>query len=81
MHCFHRYLFQNHSRVSQVVEGGYEFFAGRQLVTLFTAPNYCGEFDNAVAVMSIDENLTCSFQVRLIPRCHIALVLAIPDCF
>jgi hypothetical protein len=30
-----------------VVEDGYEFFAKRQLVTLFSAPNYCGEFDNA----------------------------------
>jgi len=28
---------------SQVVEDGYEFFAKRQLVTLFSAPNYCGE--------------------------------------
>ena len=33
--------------VHQVVEDGYEFFAKRQLVTLFSAPNYCGEFDNA----------------------------------
>ena len=32
---------------TQVVEDGYEFFASRQLVTLFSAPNYCGEFDNA----------------------------------
>ena len=31
----------------QVVEDGYEFFARRQLVTIFSAPNYCGEFDNA----------------------------------
>ena len=31
----------------QVVEMGYEFFANRALVTLFSAPNYCGEFDNA----------------------------------
>ena len=34
-------------RAHQVVEDGYEFFASRQLVTLFSAPNYCGEFDNA----------------------------------
>ncbi|MGH0142258.1 UNVERIFIED_CONTAM: hypothetical protein FKN15_075902 [Acipenser sinensis] len=36
-----------------VVEDGYEFFAKRQLVTLFSAPNYCGEFDNAGDMMSI----------------------------
>ncbi|VDD77095.1 unnamed protein product [Mesocestoides corti] len=50
-------------RAHQVVEDGYEFFAKRQLVTLFSAPNYCGEFDNAGALMSVDESLVCSFQV------------------
>ena len=45
------------------MEDGYEFFARRQLVTLFSAPNYCGEFDNAGAMMSVDETLMCSFQV------------------
>lgn len=49
---------------SQVVEEGYEFFAKRQLVTIFSAPNYCGEFENAGAMMSVDETLMCSFQVR-----------------
>ena len=49
--------------VLQVVEDGYEFFAKRQLVTIFSAPNYCGEFDNAGAMMSVDETLMCSFQV------------------
>ena len=49
--------------LSQVVEDGYEFFAKRQLVTLFSAPNYCGEFDNAGGMMSVDETLMCSFQV------------------
>uniref|UniRef100_A0A8B9FTZ8 Serine/threonine-protein phosphatase PP1-alpha catalytic subunit n=1 Tax=Amazona collaria TaxID=241587 RepID=A0A8B9FTZ8_9PSIT len=44
-------------RAHQVVEDGYEFFAKRQLVTLFSAPNYCGEFDNAGAMMSVDETL------------------------
>jgi serine/threonine-protein phosphatase PP1 catalytic subunit len=32
-------------RAHQVVEDGYKFFAGRKLVMLFSAPNYCGEFD------------------------------------
>jgi len=53
-------------RAHQVVEDGYEFFAKRQLVTLFSAPNYCGEFDNAGAMMSVDETLMCSFQVNLL---------------
>ena len=50
-------------RAHQVVENGYEFFANRQLVTLFSAPNYCGEFDNAGALMTIDETLVCSFKI------------------
>jgi len=50
-------------RAHQVVEDGYQFFAKRQLVTLFSAPNYCGEFDNSGAMMSVDDTLMCSFQV------------------
>lgn len=53
-------------RAHQVVEDGYEFFAKRQLVTLFSAPNYCNEFDNAGAIMSVSKNLFCKFQVRII---------------
>lgn len=50
-------------RAHQVVEDGYEFFAERQLVTIFSAPNYCGEFNNAGALMSVDASLLCSFQI------------------
>ena len=50
-------------RAHQVVEEGYEFFAKRQLVTVFSAPNYCGEFENSGAMMSVDESLMCSFQI------------------
>jgi serine/threonine-protein phosphatase PP1 catalytic subunit len=50
-------------RSHQVVEDGYEFFAKRQLITVFSAPNYCGEFDNAGAMMTIDDSLMCSFKV------------------
>lgn len=50
-------------RAHQVVEEGFEFFANRNLVTVFSAPNYCGEFDNSGAMMSVDENLMCSFQI------------------
>jgi len=50
-------------RAHQVVEEGYEFFAKRQLVTVFSAPNYCGEFDNSAALMTVDSSLMCSFQI------------------
>ncbi|XP_004510082.1 serine/threonine-protein phosphatase PP1 isozyme 1-like [Cicer arietinum] len=50
-------------RAHQVVEDGYQFFADRQLVTIFSAPNYCGEFNNAGALMCVDETLLCSFQI------------------
>lgn len=59
----HRHDLDLICRAHQVVEDGYEFFAKRQLVTLFSAPNYCGEFDNAGGMMSVDETLMCSFQI------------------
>jgi len=50
-------------RAHQVVEDGYEFQANRQLLTIFSAPNYCGEFDNAGAIMVVKEDLVCSFKI------------------
>lgn len=50
-------------RAHQVVSDGYEFFADRKLVTVFSAPNYCNEFDNAGAMLVVDKNLKCSFKV------------------
>ncbi|CAN1354870.1 Serine/threonine-protein phosphatase PP1 (Fragment) [Linum perenne] len=50
-------------RGHQVVEDGYEFFAQRRLVTIFSAPNYGGEFDNAGALLSVDDSLVCSFEI------------------
>ena len=50
-------------RAHQVVEDGYEFFADRQLLTLFSAPNYCGEFDNAAALLTVNAELLCSFEI------------------
>ena len=43
------------------MEDGYEFFAGQKLVTIFSAPNYCNEFDNDGAMLKINANLCCSF--------------------
>mmetsp|Transcript_40950 Transcript_40950/g.81459 ORF Transcript_40950/g.81459 Transcript_40950/m.81459 type:complete len:306 (-) Transcript_40950:295-1212(-) len=56
-------------RAHQVVEDGYEFQANRQLLTIFSAPNYCGEFDNAGAIMVVNADLLCSFKI-LRPMSH-----------
>ncbi|KAI9032851.1 catalytic subunit of type 1 serine/threonine protein phosphatase [Phycomyces nitens] len=50
-------------RAHQVVEDGYEFFGNKGLVTIFSATNYCDEFDNAGCVLKIDRSLTCSFEI------------------
>lgn len=50
-------------RGHMVVEDGYEFFNKRKLVTVFSAPNYCGEFNNFGAIMSVDKSLCCSFEL------------------
>lgn len=50
-------------RGHMVVEDGYEFFDRRKLVTVFLAPNYCGEFNNYGAVMRVDKTLCCSFEL------------------
>mmetsp|Transcript_41651 Transcript_41651/g.118799 ORF Transcript_41651/g.118799 Transcript_41651/m.118799 type:complete len:1081 (-) Transcript_41651:19-3261(-) len=51
------------ARAHQVVEDGYEFFAARRLVTIFSAPDYCGEFNNHAALMVVEEDLRCSFEL------------------
>ncbi|XP_064543558.1 serine/threonine-protein phosphatase PP-Y [Drosophila montana] len=50
-------------RAHEVVEDGYEFFGHRRLVTIFSAPNYCGQMNNSGAVLKISKNLKCSFTI------------------
>ena len=50
-------------RAHQVVEDGYEFYCGRKLITIFSAPKYCGEFDNKGAIMKISPEFNCSFEI------------------
>lgn len=49
-------------RGHQIMEDGYEFFAEMKFVTIFSAPNYCDEFDNDGAMLVINEDLMCSFH-------------------
>ncbi|KAF3778513.1 Serine/threonine-protein phosphatase PP1 isozyme 2 [Nymphaea thermarum] len=46
-----------------IVEDGYASFVDKLLVTTFSAPNNCGEFDNAGAMTSLDETLMWSSQI------------------
>ena len=50
-------------RAHQVVEEGFEFFADMKLVTIFTAPNYMGEFDNNGGILEVGEDLLCKFHI------------------
>jgi serine/threonine-protein phosphatase PP1 catalytic subunit len=64
-----RFGFDLVCRAHQAVMTGYEFpfFPNLSVLTLFSAPNYCYQFDNRGAIMKVDENLFCTFCV-LEPR-------------
>ena len=51
------------AKAHQLYMEGYGFMHDNELVTIFSAPNYCGEFDNAASIMSVDDSLMCSFQI------------------
>eukprot|EP01083_Nonionella_stella_P037017 100957_1 len=50
-------------RAHQIVEDGFEWFAGRQLLILFSSMNYCGEFENDGAIMIVDSDMQFHFNV------------------
>jgi serine/threonine-protein phosphatase PP1 catalytic subunit len=50
-------------RAHQLVSQGYKFFADNKLVTVFSAPNYCGNCGNDGAVMKVSADLVCSFII------------------
>jgi serine/threonine-protein phosphatase PP1 catalytic subunit len=58
-------------RGHQAVMTGFEFpfFDFQKIVTIFSAPNYCYEFDNQGAFLTVDEHLFCVFQ-KLDPRTY-----------
>ena len=50
-------------RAHQLVSDGYKFTHNNKLITVFSAPNYCGNSGNDGAVMKINEDLVCSFII------------------
>ncbi|KRX35155.1 Serine/threonine-protein phosphatase 2A catalytic subunit alpha isoform [Trichinella murrelli] len=49
------------SRAHQLVMEGYNWCHDRQVVTIFSAPNYCYRCGNQAAIMELDDLLTHSF--------------------
>lgn len=58
-----RFDFDLVCRAHEVVEDGYQFFADRQLITVFSASNYCNDWDNAGAIMIVGPDLKCSLKI------------------
>ena len=50
-------------RAHQLVSNGYKFSHNNKLITVFSAPNYCGNCGNDGAVMKISKDLVCSFII------------------
>jgi serine/threonine-protein phosphatase PP1 catalytic subunit len=60
-----RFDFDLLCRAHQAVMSGYQFpfDNDRGVVTIFSAPNYCGEYWNKGSVLHVAESLLCSFTV------------------
>ena len=54
-------------RAHQVVQDGYLFFDNKRLITVFSAPNYGGNFDNRAGMVKISKDLTLSVKTLEAP--------------
>ncbi|RYO99080.1 hypothetical protein DL764_006907 [Monosporascus ibericus] len=55
------------ARAHQLVMEGYNWSQDRNVVTIFSAPNYCYRCGNQAAIMEIDEHLKYTLDARLLP--------------
>ncbi|KDN48596.1 Serine/threonine-protein phosphatase PP2A catalytic subunit, partial [Rhizoctonia solani AG-8 WAC10335] len=71
------------ARAHQLVMEGYNWSQDRNVVTIFSAPNYCYRCGNQAAIMEIDEKLSYTFlQFDPAPRAGEPLVSRrVPDYF
>ena len=49
------------ARAHQLVNDGYTLTHDKNVVTIFSAPNYCYRCGNQAAIMEVDENLKQTF--------------------
>jgi hypothetical protein len=50
-------------RAHQLVQEGYIYWFNEQLVTLWSAPNYCYRMNNKAALLHLDENSNRDFII------------------
>lgn len=58
------------SRAHQLVMEGYNWCHDRNVVTIFSAPNYCYRCGNQAAIMELDDALKYSLYVVLFSYCN-----------